>query len=141
MNVPAEVFVRAQRAPRRADRRCDHLTLDHIPVPDQTHRAMTLVFKLHPFRPARLQGDRFGSPLQRLHAGHPVGADRVRLKRKIQFRSFLVRLAHDLDLTLKHLRILFLCVEPVPAAMRLQRGTAEISIDLTDRNGIDESPV
>ena len=140
VNVPAEVFVCAQRAPRRTDRRCDHLALGHIPVPDQTDCAMTPVFKLDPFRLARLHGDRFRNPLQRLHAGHLVDADRVCIALEIQLGSFLIRLAHDLDLTLKHLRILFLRVEPVPAAMRLQRRTAEVPVDLTDRDAIDDSP-
>ena len=136
-DVPAEVFV----PPRRADRGCDHLTLDHVPVPDQTHRSVTRVFKLNSFRMARLHRDRFRNPLQCLNAGHFVGADGVRIALEMQFRSFQIRLAHNLNLSLEHVRILLLCVEPVPAAMRLQRGTAEIPVDLRGRDGFDDSPL
>ena len=131
LDMPTEILLR----PRRTNRRCDHLSEHHMPIPDQAQRAVTRVFEFDPRRLTGLHRHRLRVPLQRLDARHLVHADRVRVVLEVQFRGFQVALADDLDLLLKELRVFLGGVEPVLAAMRLQFGLGQITIDLTGRDG------
>ena len=130
MDMPTEILLR----PRRTDRRCDHLSEHHVPVPGQAQGAVTGVLE---FDPCRLTGPHWHGlrvPLQRLDARHLVHADRVRVVLEVQFRGFQIALTDDLDLLLEQQRIFLGGVEPILAAMGLQFGLGQITVDLTGRD-------
>ena len=92
-------------APRRLDRRGDHLTRRHLEVPDQALRPVPLVLELHLLdltRPHRLGR---GDPLLRLDARHLVHAHRVNPVLRPS-RGRLVAVAHVPDLPGERLGIL-----------------------------------
>jgi hypothetical protein len=62
----------------------------------------------------------------------------VRIALEVQFRGFQVALTDDLDLLLEELRIFLGRVQPVLAAMRLQLGRGQRTIDLTRGDGGDD---
>ena len=95
---------------------------------------MAFVFVLDAFRPSGLHRNRFGDAFQSLEARHFVNAHRVRIGLKIQLRSFSPRLTDNFHLCLKNGVVLFGCVQPVLAAMRLKFGRSEVTADLAGRD-------
>ena len=116
-DVPAEVFV----GPCGADRCGDHLSGNHVPVPDQTHRPVTGVFELNPFGLMGLHRNRFRIAFQSLHTGHLVRAYGVRIALKRQLRGLQIRLADLFDLSLEELGILFFGVQPLARSIHAFR--------------------
>ena len=94
---------------------------------------MSRVFEFDPHRLTGCHGGRFRA-LQCLNARHLIHADRVRMVLEIQVRRLQVGLANELHLFRKQLWIFLRGVEPILAAMRLEFGLGQITLDLTGRN-------
>ena len=136
-NVPQEVFF----GPCRADRRSNHLSLDDVPIPSQTQRAVARVFEFNPRRLAWLHRDCLGIAFQGLNARHLVHTHCVRVVLEIQFRRLQVSVANYLHLLLEYFGVLLRGVEPVLAAMGLEISLGQIPIHLTGGDRIDNAAV